>query len=52
MVNDLLPERPKPAEIAGWILPRGRNDLPPTTGRNCDSIEIAGFFELARFLQR
>jgi hypothetical protein len=51
MVNDLLPERAKPAEIAGCFVPLGADDQRPGYGRNCDSIEIAAFFGLARFLQ-
>jgi hypothetical protein len=51
MVNDPLPQPAKPAEIAGRLLPAGARDLASRSRQNFDSIEIAGFSDLAWFLQ-
>jgi hypothetical protein len=50
-VNDWLPQRPNPAQIAGQKFPR---DLPwagATDTEISQAIDFAAFRELARFLQ-
>jgi hypothetical protein len=52
MVNDLLPDCLKPAEIAGLFLPPEEMNVRRRTRQKCDFIEIVEFFGVARFLQR